>query len=30
VSSAFGTRSAMVSSIYVCLFGMKTLPGARA
>src|SRR5580692_7460787 len=28
-SSALGTRSAMVSSLDVCLFGMKTPPGPR-
>src|ERR1017187_417372 len=28
-SSAFGTRSAMVSSLHVCLLGMKTPPGPR-
>src|SRR5580700_7459181 len=29
VSSAFGTRSAMVFSLPACLFGMKTPPGPR-
>src|SRR6202042_2492088 len=29
VSSAFGTRSTMVFSLPVCLFGMKTPPGPR-
>jgi hypothetical protein len=28
-SSAFGTRSTMVPSLNVCLFGMKTPPGPR-